>query len=394
LAEVLMPEAMTRFVCNQKGCCCQGWGVAMEVDDVLRIVDALDQDRWRDLLDGARVLRERGSNKVVALDLAKKAPGGRCTFLEEGDLCELHRRFGPTMLPRVCRNFPSVTYALGDSRRMGWDPICPEVLERLDEGDAPYPIVALTPEPGSELAFRAESAREIPRPGIAGRSLEPAEVAAAEAQILALLDDPTWSALDHLATINEALAGALDGEALTLEPGPAPPAFEDFFDLCVSAHDGPSLRHLFKSYRRFVHALPLPVDDAPLREHLRYDPAWRDALNPRAPGIQPLLRRYLAHRFFSAFERSPATDQLTFNYGSVNHTLGTAFRYALGLSRWLERAPDRAVMKIAIGAAEFLFRSLNLPVASMPWFGLREPADPGAEERTPVPEHGREPVAG
>jgi len=212
--------------------------------------------------------------------------------------------------------------------------------------------------------------------GLGGRQLNAAGFQAVEAAVRACFDDPNVAAIDQLAQVNVALTAALAREG---EPTLVPmaldreeaAAFDAFLDVCVEAHGEEALARFVLSYGRFIHAVDLGEPTvAALTPALAFDPNWRAELDPRAPALQPLLRRYLLHRFFNAFERSPHTGDVAFNYQTVNHTLATGFRIALGLARYLGRPVDRAVMKVGIGCSEFILRSLNLPAEAMPWFGF------------------------
>ncbi|MCA9514598.1 MAG: hypothetical protein KC635_06640, partial [Myxococcales bacterium] len=227
--------------------------------------------------------------------------------------------------------------------------------------------------PGTPLASRVVTPQPLPEIEIGGVALTPDELAALSARVTAHLESGARPALDLLASANAAVARAVTGgpDALSLDPDEDVSDFDEFFEWCVGAHDGRTLWGFVRQYRRFVFAVPLPP--APWGDQdalFEYDPDWRAVVDPRDPALDGFLRRYLAHRFFSAFERSPATGFVAFNYGSVNHTLGSAFRVAVGLSRWLGRPVDKDVMKVAVGASEYLFRTLSLPAVAMPWFRL------------------------
>lgn len=72
-------------------------------------------------------------------------PEAPCRFLERGGGCNIHATIGPEVLPNLCRVYPGFAYNVGDEdpchSELHFDPVCPEVLERIDESDAPYTIV-------------------------------------------------------------------------------------------------------------------------------------------------------------------------------------------------------------------------------------------------------------
>ena len=48
----------------------------------------------------------------------------------------------------------------------------------------------------------------------------------------------------------------------------------------------------------------------------------------------------------------------------------TSLRYAAALGAVLGREVDRDVMKAALGASEYVYRCLDIPPESLPWFGF------------------------
>ena len=375
MVAITLPEAMLRFRCNERGCCCQGWTIAFTVREASDIANAFGAERRAAILRGAVPLHDRQGGRVIGLDLARGGPDGRCQFLRADSRCEVHAELGEARLPLLCQSFPAFSFDAGDRLVMSWDPVCPEVLERIDE-EGPYAVVTVTTVPGTSLHARTSEPRPLPAMRLGATTLAPAGFHALEAQIRALLDDETAPAVDQLGRVSAALARASRGEPPTTPWAPplspeALAAFEAHLDACVEAHGARALARYLREYRRFIFALdPGPLDPDALAPHLAFDPAWRSTLDPRSPALQPLLRRYLAHRFFNAFERSPRTGDVAFNTQSVTHTLATALRLAVGLSRHLDRPADRPLLKVALGASEFVFRSLDLPAESMPWFGL------------------------
>ena len=287
--EVVLPEAMTRFQCNQKGCCCAGWRIPMDASEVIRISNRFPAKRRFALLDGAHLIHDN-QKRLVLIDLSKR-DDGRCAFLMNDRRCELHADFGPESLPSLCKSFPAAARRVQGKLRLSWDPICPEVLERIDESDAPYEIAVANLADSPSLAFRCASPRTVPTPMIAGREVQADELATIESGVLALLGGSERPAVDQLALINVAVTDYLDGGASNwhLDPGaPVPTDFAGFFESCVHAHDARILASSLRDYRRFIHAID--VADVPLEDFERHLSAddWREVLDPYEPKLQPL----------------------------------------------------------------------------------------------------------
>lgn len=386
MATVTLLEPMTRFACNLRGCCCKGWLISFRGEDFGRVVYSFD-DRERDeLVKGWRFwLREDRS--ISRFQFARVGKEGACQFLAPDGRCGLQTSKGVDVLPRLCRTFPGFATEGEPYPEVHFDAMCPEVMRVIaDTGDdTPMRPVVREVEEGSALAVRAERPHALPDLTIGPRRIELAELALLRDRILDALHGPGAPAIDRLAAVHVALAeiaaGRPPGE-LRLRLDRPVPGFGAYLDQCVATHEARALARLFEDYRRFVFALPLdgvPNDDPARRElarALEFDSRWRDALDPRRDDWQPFLGRYLCHRFFSGFNRSPNATRIDFTYGTITHGLATGFRYALGLSRWLGRPLDAAVLEVGLGASEQVYRMLRLPASAMPWFSGRHRSEP------------------
>jgi hypothetical protein len=52
----------------------------------------------------------------------------------------------------------------------------------------------------------------------------------------------------------------------------------------------------------------------------------------------------------------------------IVHLYATSLRLAAAMGAVLQRPVDRDLYKAALGASEFLYRSLDLPRDTLPWF--------------------------
>lgn len=373
---IRIPEVMTRFACNQKGCCCKGWDIWWDAGDTRRLMRRFPPEQRQRILSGAQQQTFGDDPEPRRIQLRRDGDD-ECQFLAHGGACAIHAAVGPEPLPLLCRTFPAFAYAHDERRELHYDAICPSVLDQLDESDGPYEILERDVAPESDLGVRARRPQKPPAMAIAGRTLDVAQVHAMRGAILSALNDPGRAALAHLARIAQAVARLVDGRdaALDLTQDVDDAAFARFFDACVEAHHPAVLASFVRDYRRFVFTVDYEgVSEARLTELLVYDAGWREVVDPRQASLQPLLRRYLAHRFFCAYERAPRDGDVSFAFGATTHTLATAFRVVVALCRALERPPDRHLMKIGIGVSELLARTLRLPSAAMPWFDLAPPA--------------------
>jgi hypothetical protein len=192
--------------------------------------------------------------------------------------------------------------------------------------------------------------------------------------IIEAFNDRGHPAMHTLAHVSQALAVLSKGGpmgAFRIDRTMPRDDFDAYFELCVSSHDSRVLGRFLRKYRRFVFSGDLPEGSwSGVDAHLSFDPQWRDHLSTTEAPLNGLIARYLAHRFFDAFDPSRDNAMLSFRYGSIAHGLAAAFRITLGISKWLDRPVDRATLKVAIGAAEFFFRNMPPLRDGMPWFGF------------------------
>lgn len=365
-------EPYLSYRCNLQGCCCQDWFIAFRPEDLPPILAAFSPEERDRLIRGWRFFVDPDDNTLTRFQFGHVGENSACQFLAGDGRCGLQMDKGVAVLPHLCRAFPAYAHDGVDGREVHFDPICPEVLNCITDGEGPFRIVEVEVEPGSDLAVRASRALRLPEVVIGQRTLTEDELRSVRDRIFAALGDASRPALDALALVHHALGRVAAGEApadfAVRDTDPVAP-FDAWFDQCVGIHQDNALAKLFSQFRRFVFAVDLsgaPWDA--LASALRHDPRWRATLDPRDPALQPMLRRYLVYRFYSAFQRSPQADELSFTYGTVSHSLATAFRFAVGLARWLGRPADRTLLKVGMGASEWVYRSVKVPPSALPWF--------------------------
>ena len=380
-AFVQLSEPMRRFQCNQKGCCCSGWDIPFELEDFLRLHDHLAPEERGDLTKGIRLIldqpnKETGEQILHSLKLDGVGDDRACRFLAGDGGCGVHRKYGLSALPDLCVDFPAFGYRQDDGRvEMWFDPVCPEVLEQLDESDEPLRLhrhEGFFGDPGFDLRV-AHTADPIS--GRVGQTkLEAAALDRIRAKSVEAFADPsrpvwrTLAALSHaFRRLNIGNEGAFD----VVEPEDPQP-FLGFLKDCVGAHGAEVLAGTVVRYRRFIWSVdPQPiVGSLDLADHLQnWQPAFEKWLAPQDDALRPLAARWLAHRF--GIPMIKGRSELREAADNIVQLYGTSLRIASALGAVLQRPVDRDLYKVAIGVSEFFYRSIHLPREALPWFASR-----------------------
>ena len=387
---VLLSEPMRRFQCNQKGCCCSGWDIPFRLEDFLRLHQHLPEAERKQLSHGVKLVvdaEERGENGETILHSLKLdgvGDGKACRFLEPAGGCRVHATVGVQAMPDLCVDFPAFGFRRDDGEVELWfDPVCPEVLERLDEADVPLELYRQRGPFGAPMMDLRVDHSSDPIAGRVGphRLDLPVLDGLREACVRALAH-PTRPIWETLAILLDGFARLRpeekNGGGFTLREGVDPQPALRFLFACIGAHGIDLLYGSLAGYRRFVFALDLPALLATrgqeLERHLLdWQPAFATWLAPQEEVLRPLTLRWLAHRFGTPMTKARA--ELRGAADSIVQVYGTALRYAAALGAAQGRPVDRATFKVALGAAESFYRSLNLPRDALPWFAAREPEE-------------------
>jgi len=159
-----------------------------------------------------------------------------------------------------------------------------------------------------------------------------------------------------------------------VEPADLEP-FLRFLDRCVGAHGAQVLSSTVVGYKRFIWSIdPAPLAANPdLARHLRdWPPAFAQWMAPQQEALRPLASRWLAHRFGTPM--IAGHGQLREASDSIVQLYGTSLRLAAAMGAVLQRPVDRDLYKAAIGAAEFFYRTLEMPREALPWFAAGQPS--------------------
>ncbi len=368
--KVVIPEAMTRFKCNEQGCCCRGWTIPFRPDDVAKLAQHLPEAERTRIKRAVLIADEHTDEKQIVLEPV--GPQKACTFLEESGSCEVHRRFGMEALPRICVNFPVVPYRSGDQIEMHFTLVCPEVLERLAESEDAYTIAELDADTVPHVRDRAKLLTGNMSVLMGGVQVPWAQLGAIRQTILRVIGDESRPVLEAVADVSYALGRIKSREsfeAFSVELVADRQAFYDFFADSIASHEPGLLARQLRGYRRFLFDLPRDGDawgDALERGLADWEAPYRQWVLPTIP--EWLLRRYLAHRYFTLFTNG--AGELRFSYGSIVHTFALSCRLMAGLCAGFQRPVDVPIAKAAIGASEYFHRQLEsrLPPEAMPWF--------------------------
>ena len=375
---VTLPEPMLRYRCNERGCCCSGWRIPFRTEDLVRLGRHLDAgDRARLSRDLEMKVELGPEGERVVKEVYPTDDDGTCRFLAPQGSCEIHAKYGLNALANICVDFPVSTYDAHEGVDFYFDPVCPSVLDALGADDAPLAVTSVRApyaEPG--FALRAAHSRGRPLVEVGRVRLSAPEVDRVRRTVVASLADHARPVWEHLLAIDAAYArlarGECTAETFEILYGDDPGPYLRFFGDCLGAHGVGTLTSVFERYRRFVHGMPIDPasgDWDALGVHLeQWGPAWERWLAPVEDALRPLHLRFLAHRHFAPF--LSVKGELRFAAGSIAHTFATSLRYAAAFGAVLGREVDRDVMKAALGASEYVYRCLDIPPESLPWFGF------------------------
>jgi len=116
-----------RFSCRRCGRCCKGWNVMVEPAERERLL-AVDWARISPRLRGAALSEEVRPPDQTEPAISTAHVGERCVFLEDDNLCLIHRVLGEQAKPLTCRRFPLVITLVGDTALVGADYACPTMV--------------------------------------------------------------------------------------------------------------------------------------------------------------------------------------------------------------------------------------------------------------------------
>jgi lysine-N-methylase len=126
------------FQCIGSDCedsCCIGWGIHID-KKTYQLYKKNTHPELHDLFKTA-VQRNPSSEKIQNYGVISTSTDGRCAFLDEVNLCKIHKNLGPDALSPVCANFPRTANRLGSEIEYSLGLACPEAAR----------LILLNPEP-------------------------------------------------------------------------------------------------------------------------------------------------------------------------------------------------------------------------------------------------------
>ena len=141
---IRVPDYYEQFHCLAGDCphtCCEKWEVVLD-EETARLYGTVPGPLGEKL----RAAMETDGELCFPLS------GGRCPFLDEENLCEIHRQLGPEATSVTCRSHPRFTEDYGPFREVSLCASCPAALGLLLGSDAP-------------LTFPEEETAEPAEPG-------------------------------------------------------------------------------------------------------------------------------------------------------------------------------------------------------------------------------------
>src|SRR5207237_7583346 len=117
--------------------------------------------------------------------------------------CGVHEKYGGSALPDLCVECPAFGYRQPDGPvELFFDPVCPEVLERLDEGDEPLRLLhQKAPFGWATHDLRVQHAATPVRVAIDGTLLAPEKLLAVRAACVEAFADRTRAPWETLAAL-------------------------------------------------------------------------------------------------------------------------------------------------------------------------------------------------
>ena len=84
-------------------------------------------------------------------EAAFRCHGGRCPFLNEDNLCDIHIHLGEARTGAICRSHPRFSYAYGPLTEVGLCASCPEALRLILETDMTLTATEDNRQPGEKV---------------------------------------------------------------------------------------------------------------------------------------------------------------------------------------------------------------------------------------------------
>lgn len=124
--KVRVPDYYNEFTCLGSKCpdtCCIGWVIEIDEESYRRFC-VLEGELGRKVMDNITMSDE--GKPMFKLD-----KNGRCAFLNNKNLCQMHIDLGADFQCSLCDNYPRIGEEFGSLRELGLSVACPEVARML-----------------------------------------------------------------------------------------------------------------------------------------------------------------------------------------------------------------------------------------------------------------------
>lgn len=129
--QLAVPEGQM-YSCRRCGWCCRGWRILVEPDDRDRLL-ARDWAQDSPRLRGVPLFEEQRLPGQLQPSIQIAKLKGRCVFLEEDNLCLIHKVLGEQAKPFTCRRFPFLLGHTTEGVLVGADYACPALVRSEGE---------------------------------------------------------------------------------------------------------------------------------------------------------------------------------------------------------------------------------------------------------------------
>lgn len=122
---ILFPQRL-HFTCRRCAGCCRGWTVTLTEEEAAPL-RGINWAATRPRFDGRQALQPLADGRFRLAHV-----GDACIFLDEDNLCAVHKELGPDAKPRMCRQFPLRLVETPEGIVASLDFACPAVV--ADDG--------------------------------------------------------------------------------------------------------------------------------------------------------------------------------------------------------------------------------------------------------------------
>tara|TARA_R110002033_G_scaffold166514_1_gene205198 strand:- start:3135 stop:4427 length:1293 start_codon:yes stop_codon:yes gene_type:complete len=127
---VMTPKFASDFTCVGNDCeahCCSVWNVPVDKKTYKALKKIGDID-IRQLASSNFKLTRASENEYAQI---KMSTNGDCPMLDEENLCNIHKKCGPKLLPHTCQDYPRTPRWFGNQAEMSMALSCPEVSKNV-----------------------------------------------------------------------------------------------------------------------------------------------------------------------------------------------------------------------------------------------------------------------